>query len=170
MLQNSFQVCSYGMQLRCAATPCRAASPTGPPGSHDPHDPHRSHPTTPPCTLQVDPRAGVRRGSEVLVALAQYRRRGGRVQFGVLLAAVAGAAGPAGPAGPAAAMDGAAEAGGAAEADGASTVAGGEGQMCKAQAQEQEGEVGSVEWLRRRFGAGSVLVVGDVVEACVAGA
>ncbi|EFJ48731.1 hypothetical protein VOLCADRAFT_40621, partial [Volvox carteri f. nagariensis] len=42
--------------------------------------------TCPRCELlQVDPRVGVRRGAEVLVALAQYRRRGGKVQFGVLL-------------------------------------------------------------------------------------
>ncbi|GIM15532.1 hypothetical protein Vretimale_18301 [Volvox reticuliferus] len=44
--------------------------------------------TCPRCELlQVDPRVGVRRGAEVLVALAQYRRNGGRVQFGILLAA-----------------------------------------------------------------------------------
>ncbi|GIL79431.1 hypothetical protein Vretifemale_8766 [Volvox reticuliferus] len=44
--------------------------------------------TCPRCELlQVDPRVGVRRGAEVLVALAQYRRNGGQVQFGILLAA-----------------------------------------------------------------------------------
>ncbi len=45
------------------------------------------------CTcLQVDPTAGARGGPDVLVALAQYRRKGGRLHFGVLLAAVAGQA------------------------------------------------------------------------------
>ncbi|MEW5316353.1 MAG: hypothetical protein WDW38_007732 [Sanguina aurantia] len=44
--------------------------------------------TCPRCEmLQVDQSAGVRVKADVLLALAQYRRRGGKVHFGVLLAA-----------------------------------------------------------------------------------
>ncbi|KAG2491424.1 hypothetical protein HYH03_010212 [Edaphochlamys debaryana] len=90
--------------------------------------------------LQVDPRSGLRGGSEVLRALAQYRRSrtgGGRVQFGVLLA-------------------------GQGRGEGGEVVV--EGEM---EGEEAEGqgpvEVGSPEWLRRRFGRSVVLEVGDPV-------
>ncbi|KXZ48630.1 hypothetical protein GPECTOR_26g533 [Gonium pectorale] len=112
--------------------------------------------------LQVDPKAGVReRGSQVLLALAQYRRQGGRVQFGVLLAAAAPAAtaGRSAAAGTgndlavavalAAAPQG--QDGAGAEADGGGSEEG------------EEEDPGSCSWLRRRFGRAAVLVVGDPV-------
>lgn len=49
---------------------------------------HPVHACSCPYTCaQVDPARGVRGGSELLLALAQHRRKAGRLHFGVLLAA-----------------------------------------------------------------------------------
>lgn len=92
----------------------------------------------------------------MLVTLAQYRRRGGRIHFGLLLAAEADDAGE-GPGAEAGVGAGAGAGTGGAGAMSALPRAGGEGV-------EGHGEdvEGSAAWLRARFGL-KVLQVGDVV-------